>query len=438
MELDKIENYYNLTNLEVKSCLKDVSKNLSIPINEVIDILENLIDSLSENLSSLSFDIIQEYLFKKLNLTEIINLCSINKKNYNWCLNNDLFWKKYLKEHYSIVKKPNQYNSWFSFLKSLMKKNEPYDIYEIRKKKVKTKKKVKKERQKVNLIKKKSKYLYIDFNVEILANGDVIVKYDKIRYKFRPKYKFIFGYRYSGEMYSEEIFVLVDSYHKAHYYRINEIDRKSIEEIQVPENLKNKYIVEITRNKNDSWILTYNSTYTLGENIKTITNFKMMSEDGLIYLDHEGNLWNLNAYNQFKLLNFPQKAIYITVNSDDYYHNVYLILDSNGELWLMNNYGKLWFMDNYEFYKINKWASYDLYGNPDRIVEDIKIKAISNYTSISYTREFNYGIMVVTENDDIMILYRFSNLGAMYHDLQIKLPQNKEFVKIKDGYIYMK
>ena len=115
MELDKIENYYNLTNLEVKSCLKDVSKNLSIPINEVIDILENLIDSLSENLSSLSFDIIQEYLFKKLNLTEIINLCSINKKNYNWCLNNDLFWKKYLKEHYSIVKKPNQYNSWFFF-----------------------------------------------------------------------------------------------------------------------------------------------------------------------------------------------------------------------------------------------------------------------------------------------------------------------------------
>lgn len=148
------------------------------------------------SLIDLSFDLIQKYIFKDLELPEIISICLVNKEFYSRCQKSHLYWKNYLYRNFGLREKSSNM-SWFEWVKHIYRT--PYSVWSLKAILLPWL-----ELKEVKTIKKRGNYVFYSPCVQISSCWQVRLYLQcrkkfisppgwgatKGRYTFKPPYKF--------------------------------------------------------------------------------------------------------------------------------------------------------------------------------------------------------------------------------------------------------
>lgn len=384
-------------------------------INNVLKILLKNINAQQVQkygLDEISFDVVQNTIFPKLELSEIMNVCLINKNYYQQCRQSDLFWQNYIRQHYNITYKPDKYQTWFDLLNAIFKARDYF--LEVRGTKV------------VPL------GYYIQYTNDLRINS----KYElEIKLKAKEGYKStqINGIKRVAILYLQNRPKLVvatdlnDNLVIYHYY--GGIDY----EYQDKFIGSGKALQIINYNKKGCWVLTENKLYDVSvisvKEVKIPTKFKYISSytysgesKKIVAIDLEGKVWLRGANfrlgnqhitgNKFILISNSSHPATTEAVLNSYSGEYYLsALDQSGYLWMMGDLDDIIGGVHQTLTKINTLREYD------RSRNNLRRSRVNNkFKLITSSRLGNN--LVITDQNEILIL---EGLEGRYIDTKIRL-----------------
>lgn len=433
MELiNQINTHFNIPPNQniTENCLKEVSERLNITYEDVLNVFKRYFGRLlisRYNLDTISFDLIENYIFERLQPTEILSVCSVNQKYYSWCRNNDSYWQKYLKKHYNLTQKPTKYAKWFDLAKQIIQSSS--SILEIDT-----------ENRVVDYLGEYVQYndsLRIDsnFGVELFLydsslGEDSYVPIDNVVLLKRAG--FIYGkelYLFGSDLNDKPVF-----YHLGTKYNIQTrllplppIFGGAGPILQI---LNYSYL--------DCYVLTENSLYHVDHKakinkIKIPTKFKHISAEmmsprkHIACIDLNGEVW---VRGKFKLGQYMSKGKVFTkittqvptvksvlqygINDDELRLT---LLDINGRLWSIGSDATAFLTEEGSHYRA-KLTQINNYRDVEsrNIITDIKFKSIC-----SEPASFHHSVLAITENNKI---YTIQTIEGDFKDMKVQIPLN--------------
>jgi len=406
--ISKISQHYQLNQEETKECLLQTADILKLNLKNILKLFERVFQLKliqKYNLNTLSFDLIFEFVFPRLKLKEILSVCSINKKFHQKCINNDLYWRKYLKQHYSITHKPKKYKNWFNLVQAIS--SAPNFIFKAN---------IKLDTNKSNL-KKLGQYLIYTSKFRIDLNNELEIKYKSKYYQIETEQIRFCSVLY--ERFTPELIIAANINSELVIYSLDD-ELRTIKENLYDFSNAGKVIQIQNYNNKGCLVLTQNSLFEINttgiKEIKIPVQFQYMNLlifyniYPIVFIDLKGKIWIRGSFRhkseqkyKFTQLGTPFKAkeailSYITGIK------ALNVLDEEGNLWVITE------MHDTPFRKIKE------IGNPKtkEMRNNIKFKSIS-YWSTNF-------IIVLTVNNEIWLLNTTSNY-QLYLDTGLKIPE---------------